>query len=69
VSIATLRRFERTGQIGFMGFAKLLVSLGLADQWLATLKPTATAPASIAAFLAAGKPRPPRQRVRVASVA
>ena len=66
VSIATLRRFERTGQIGFLGFAKLLVSLGLADRLLSTLKPTAAAPASIDAFLASSKTRPPRQRVRVA---
>nr|WP_083270494.1 helix-turn-helix transcriptional regulator [Lacunisphaera limnophila] len=69
VSIATLRRFERTGQIGFLGFAKLLVSLGLADRFLSTPKPQGTAPSSIEAFLASSKTRPPRQRVRVAGVA
>lgn len=67
VAIATLRRFERSGQIGFQGFAKLLVSLGLADNFLATLKRPDSAPQSIEAFLAAGNTRKPRQRARAAS--
>ena len=65
VAIATLRRFERTGQIGFKGFSKLLVTLGLADNFLAGLKPPSDAPTSIAAFLAADQPVKPRLRVRV----
>ncbi len=64
VAIATLRRFERTGKVGFPALAKLLVSLGLADRFLAALKPPAEAPASIAAFLAEGQGKPP-QRVRL----
>lgn len=64
VAIATLRRFERTGQIGFQGLAKLLVSLGLAEALLTALKPPAPAPRSIEAFLAAGN-APKRQRVRL----
>lgn len=65
VAIATLRRFERTGQIGFKGLSKLLVTLGLADNFLAGFKRPTEAPKSIAAFLAAGQPVKPRQRVRV----
>lgn len=64
VSIATLRRFERTGQIGFLGLAKLLVTLGLADSLLAGLKRPEPAPTSMDAFLAPAKTRRPRQRVR-----
>lgn len=64
VSIATLRRFERTGQIGFLGLAKLLVTLGLADQLLAGLKRPEASPKSMEAFLAPTKTRRPRQRVR-----
>jgi transcriptional regulator with XRE-family HTH domain len=67
VAIATLRRFERTGQIGFQGLAKLLVSLGLADALLNALKPSAPAPHDIDSFLAAGLPAKPRQRVRLRS--
>ncbi len=66
VSIATLRRFERTGQIGFFGLAKLLVSLGLADQLLAGLKRPEPAPKSMEAFLAPAKTR--RQRGRTPGV-
>ncbi len=65
VSIATLRRFERTGQIGFLGLAKLLVTLGLADSLLAGLKRPELAPTSMEAFLAPAKARRPRQRVRM----
>jgi len=65
VAIATLRRFERTGQVGFLGFAKLLVTLGLADQFLAGLKQPDAAPKTIEDFLAGAKAKP-RQRARVA---
>ncbi len=51
VAIATLRRFERSGQIGFSGLAKLLVSLGLVDEFLAALKPTQAAPRSLEDFV------------------
>lgn len=61
LGVATLRRFERTGQIGFSGFAKILVSLGLADEFLSTLKPSAPAPKDISEFLDAGRPL---QRIR-----
>lgn len=61
VPIATLRRFERSGRIGFPGFAKLLVSLGLADRFIESLKPRPTSnPKDIEAFLAK-----PKQRLRV----
>lgn len=64
VAIATLRRFESTGQITFGGLAKLLVACGLADAFLAGIKPQpAAAPASIDEFLASAPS--PRQRVRV----
>ncbi len=66
VAIDTLRRFERTGRIGFPGLAKLLVSLGLADTFLAAFQAPAVAPQSIEAFLAAGRPAAPRQRARKA---
>lgn len=68
VSIATLRRFERTGQIGFLGLAKLLVTLGLADQLLAGLKRPEVEPKSMEAFLAPIKTRCPRQRVRAPGI-
>lgn len=60
----TLRRFERTGQIGFHGLAKLLVILGLADVFLVALKPPAPAPRSIEDFLTSGSV-PKRQRARL----
>lgn len=66
VSIATLRRFERSGQITFQGLAKLLVSLGLADSFLASLKRPETAPKSIDAFLNAAEPKRQRSRGRPA---
>jgi len=61
LGIATVRRFESTGRIGFVGLAKLLATLGLADRFLAALKPPAAAPMNIDEFLAAG-PAPVRQR-------
>jgi len=67
VAIATLRRFERTGQIGFHGLAKLLVSLGLADALITALKPPAPAPRSMKAFMA-GNDAPKRQRARLRTI-
>jgi transcriptional regulator with XRE-family HTH domain len=66
IGIATLRRFERSGQIGFQGFAKLLVTLGLADNFLTAFKRPADAPKNIAAFLAANPPAKPRRRAPAA---
>lgn len=66
VAIATLRRFERTGQLGFGGLAKLLVSLGLADQFLVGLKRPEAAPKTIEAFLSGAQTKP-RQRARAAT--
>ena len=64
VAIATLRRFEQSGQIGFLGLAKLLVSLGRADDFLTALKPPAANPRSIAAFMAEGSKERVRHRAR-----
>jgi hypothetical protein len=61
VGVATLRRFEATGHIGFPTLAKLLVSLGLADRFLAALKPQLPQARSIREFLAEGK-KPARRR-------
>jgi hypothetical protein len=68
LAIATLRRFEHTGQIGFRGLSKLLITMGLADHFLSCFKrPTESeAPKTIEAFLAAGRPVKRPQRVRVA---
>jgi transcriptional regulator with XRE-family HTH domain len=57
VPVNTIRRFERSGKIGFERFAKLLASLGLADAVLAALAPPPQAPASIEEFLAVPKTR------------
>lgn len=64
VAVATLRRFERSGQIGFEGLAKLLVTLGMADVVLAALKSPENSPRSIDAFLAEARPASVRQRAR-----
>ena len=61
LGIATLRRFESNGRIGFAGLAKLLATLGLADRFLGALIPPAPAPKDINEFLAAA-PAPARQR-------
>lgn len=61
LGIATVRRFESTGRIGFVGLAKLLATLGLADRFLTALKPPAPAPKNIDEFLAAA-PAPVRRR-------
>jgi transcriptional regulator with XRE-family HTH domain len=66
LSIDTLRRFERSGRIGFLGLAKLLVTLGLADTFLAAFKAPAIAPKSIEAFRAEGHGGKSRQRARKA---
>ena len=55
VAIATLRRFERSGQIGFHGFARLLVTLGLADNFLAALKRPRTHPEASKRFSPPGR--------------
>jgi len=68
VSIATLRRFERSGEIGFRGLAKLLVTLGLADQVLRTFQAPAPNPRNMNDFLNAGVSKAP-QRVRRPRVA
>jgi len=61
VGIATIRRFESTGRIGFSGFAKLLATLGLADRFLGAFKQPTASPKDINEFLAGG-PGPVRQR-------
>ena|SRR5476651_2209692 len=66
VGIATLRRFERSGRIGFHGLAKLLVTLGLADNFLTALKRPVAAPKNIAAFLTANQAAKPRRRAPAA---
>lgn len=53
VSIATLRRFERTGHIGFFGLAKLLVTLGLADAFITSIQRVPERPSSIKEFMTA----------------
>jgi transcriptional regulator with XRE-family HTH domain len=64
IAVDTLRRFERTGNIGFIGFARLLVSLGLVDSFLANFKTPPPPAKSIRDFLAAGKKARVRQRAR-----
>lgn len=61
IGIATLRRFETTGRIGFSGLAKLLVTLGLADTFIESLQRPNPAPKNIDEFLAAAAART-RQR-------
>jgi transcriptional regulator with XRE-family HTH domain len=64
IAVDTLRRFERTGNIGFIGFARLLVSLGLVDSFLANFKTLPPPAKNIREFLAAGKKAKGRQRAR-----
>ena len=61
VGIATVRRFEGTGRIGFAGLARLLATLGLADRFLGALQQPTPAPKDLDEFLAAGL-SPVRQR-------
>lgn len=63
VPITTLRRFERTGNIGLPAFARILVTLGLADRLLESLRPTLReGPVDLEAFAA---PRRTKQRARL----
>ena len=58
VAIATLRRFERSGQIGFLGLAKLLTTLGLTDAFIASFQRVPETVASSRDFMnAAGRRR------------
>ena len=64
VPLGTLRRFEQTGQAGFMTVARILTTLGTADHFLSALKRPAPTAKSIDAFIAARSPKAERQRVR-----
>jgi len=55
VPVATLRRFERTGCIGFAAFARLLVALRMADRFLENLRVPLEAVSSINAFMEQGR--------------
>jgi transcriptional regulator with XRE-family HTH domain len=57
VAIATLRRFERSGQIGFPGLAKLLTTLGLTDAFIASFQRAPETPASTRDFMNASARR------------
>jgi transcriptional regulator with XRE-family HTH domain len=61
VGVATIRRFESTGRIGFVGLAKLITSLGLVDHFLGALKQPPVSPKDINEFITGG-PSPVRQR-------
>jgi len=64
VPLGTLRRFEQTGQSGFMTVAKILTTLGTADHFLAALKRPAPTAKTLDAFIAARSQEPERRRVR-----
>jgi transcriptional regulator with XRE-family HTH domain len=64
IAVDTLRRFERTGNIGFIGFAKLLVSLGLVDSFLHNFRPQPPPAKTMRDFLAVGKKAKVRRRAR-----
>jgi transcriptional regulator with XRE-family HTH domain len=68
VAIATLRRFERSGQITFQGLARLLVSLGMADRFLEALKKDPSRIASLDAFLKEDLAKNRRRARRVMTV-
>jgi transcriptional regulator with XRE-family HTH domain len=57
VAIATLRRFERSGQIGVPGLARLLTTLGLADAFIASFQRVPETPASAKDFVNASSLR------------
>lgn len=57
VGIATLRRFERNGQISFLGLAKLLTSLGLTDAFIASFQRAPETPVSTRDFINANSQR------------
>lgn len=66
VAIATLRRFERSGQIGLLGLAKLLTTLGLTDAFIASFQRAPEIPASARHFMNASakrRKRAPRRTV------
>ena len=64
VPLGTLRRFEQTGQSGFMTLAKIITTLGAADHFLSALKRPAPTAKTLDAFITARSPEPERQRVR-----
>jgi transcriptional regulator with XRE-family HTH domain len=64
VPLGTLRRFEQTGQGGFMTVAKILTTLGTADHFLSALKRPAPTARTLDAFISARSQEPERQRVR-----
>jgi transcriptional regulator with XRE-family HTH domain len=70
VPLATLRRFERTGQIGLLGLARLLVSLGLVEHLISSFQKPLDRPRSMKDFFAgsAAKPPPKRARQRLGTV-
>jgi transcriptional regulator with XRE-family HTH domain len=61
VAIATLRRFEKTGRIGFLGLARLMTTLGLTDRFLSSFRTPVAQPKDIGSFMAAA-PAAPRRR-------
>jgi len=64
VPLGTLRRFEQTGQSGFMTVAKIMTTLGTADHFLSSLKRPAPTAKTLDAFIAARSRQPERRRVR-----
>ncbi len=64
VPLGTLRRFEQTGQSGFMTVAKIFTTLGAADHFLSALKRPAPTAKTLDAFISARSPAPERRRVR-----
>lgn len=62
VGVATLRRFERTGQISFRNLGRLLTSLGLIDSFLDSFKPVPPSPPNIKSFLSDTSTTMVRQR-------
>jgi transcriptional regulator with XRE-family HTH domain len=61
VPLGTLRRLEQTGQGSLLVLAKVLTTLGMADQFLAALKRSNDTAQSLDAFMAA---KAVRQRAR-----
>ena len=58
LAINTVRGFERTGHIGFLGLAKMLKTLGLADGFIAAIGRVPEQPVSVKSFMtSSGKPR------------
>lgn len=63
VPIATLRRFERTGAIGFAGFAKLATTLGMADELVELFRRRPQHVVSAKVFVEHSRTKPSRVRV------